>query len=144
LGRIVRIVGEDRIQGAAEISQKIKDVLFDVDVEPGKTLPFDEEKRIEKYKLAYEMMQAPIANPMLPEMLRVLEISGWQKLLKKYQAWQLYFSFYQLYERVKAGEVAPQDAVKMLARKAAELYMAEQRETVPTQEAKGGERAVQT
>lgn len=140
-GRMVRIVGEDRIRSVTEITQELRNVKFDVDVEVGQTLPFDEEKRIAKYKLAYEMMQNPIANPMLPEMLRELEIRGWQKLLKKYEAWQLYYQFYQLYEQVVAGEVDPQDAVKMLVQKAVEVYAAEQRETVPTVEEKEGQNA---
>lgn len=118
IGRMVRIVGEDRIKGVVEINQRIKDVRFDVDIEPGQTLPYDEEKRVAKYQMAYEMMQNPVANPMLPEMLRVLEISGWQKLLQKYEAWQVYFAFYQLQEQVRAGQIAPEQAVQMLLQKA--------------------------
>jgi len=131
IGRMVRIVGEDKLVGATEITQQLKTVKFDVDIEPGQTLPFDEEKRIAKYEKAFAIVQQPVANPMTPEMLRVLEIPGWQKILEKYEAWQLYFQFYQLYEQVKAGQVLPQDAVNMLVQKATEIYMAEQRETVP-------------
>ena len=134
VGRIIRIVGQDRIASATEITQGLKDLKYDVSIEAGTTLPFDEERRIEKYQAAYEMMQQPIANPMLPEMLRVLEISGWQKLLEKYEAWQQYFAFYQLYESVKAGEVLPEDAVAMLVQKARQLYQQEQANTVPAQE----------
>jgi hypothetical protein len=68
---------------------------------------------------------------MLPEMLRVLEISGWQKLLEKYEAWQQYFAFYKLYESVKSGEILPEDAVAMLVQKATQLYQQERANTVP-------------
>lgn len=136
LGRFIRIIGENKVVGATEITQKMKEVKFDIDIEPGQTLPFDEERRVVKYTTAYEMMQNPIANPMLPEMLRVLEIPGWQKLLEKYEAWQLYYQFYNLYEQVKNGEVEPQAAVQMIVQKAMELYAQEQANTVPTVEEK--------
>lgn len=122
LGRMVRIVGEDRIKGAIEITQQLKELKFDIDIEPGKTLPYDEEKRIAKYVQAYEMMQNPIANPMLPEMLRVLEISGWQKLLEKYEAWQVYYAFFQLKEQVTTGKLDPRTAVQMLVQKAVQSF----------------------
>jgi hypothetical protein len=71
---------------------------------------------------------------MLPEMLRVLGVSGWEKLLQKYEPWLLYYQLLKLYESVKKGEVLPQDAVQMIVQKATELYQQEQANTVPTQE----------
>lgn len=121
-GRWIRIVGEDQIAGVAEITQQMKDVRFDVSIIPGTTLPFDEEKRIEKYLKAYELTKDPMPSPMLPDMLRILDIHNWKKILEQHQAYQLYMQFVQLYEAVKAGEVTPEQATQMIITKAMELY----------------------
>lgn len=131
LERLVRIIGEDKIEGATQISEGMKNAKYDVNIVPGATLPYDEEKQIAKYEKAMVAVGQPIPNPMLPEYLRILEIPDWKKILDKYEAWQLYYQFYQLYEQVKAGEVLPQDAVDMIVKKAMEIYQAEQAETVP-------------
>jgi len=131
IGRWVRVIGDDLVRGGMEITQGLKDFGFDIDIEPGEAAPYDEEKRIEKYSIAYKMLGEPMPNPMLPEMLRVLGISGWQKILAKHQSYGLFVQFNQLYEAVKSGQVAPQDAIQMLVKKATELYMAEQANAVP-------------
>jgi len=121
-GRIVRILGEDRKQGIIEITQKLKDFKFDVSVEAGTALPFDDEKRMMQYAKAYELMANPVANPMLPEMLRILNIPNYRKLLGKYAAWQQYMEFLQLYESVTKGEVTPEQAVQMLVERAKQEF----------------------
>ena len=131
LERFVRIIGEDRIEGAIQISEGMKNAKYDVNIVPGATLPFDEEKQIMKYEKAMIAVSQPIANPMLPEYLRILEIPDWKKILERYDAWQLYYQLYQLYEQVKAGQVLPQDAVQMIVQKATQIYQQEQAETVP-------------
>lgn len=114
VGRMVRIVGQDKVQSATEINQKIKDVKFDIAIMPGSMLPFDEEKKIAKYLKAYELLSQPIPNPMLPEMLRTLEIPNWQKMLQQSEMYQKFIQFTQLYEGVKTGKIPPQNAVAML------------------------------
>jgi hypothetical protein len=42
--RLIRIVGEDKIIGATQITQGLKDVRFDVEILPATTLPYDEDK----------------------------------------------------------------------------------------------------
>jgi len=133
-GRWVRIVGQDRTQSVIKITQQLTNIKLDIDIEPGMKLPYDEEKNIVKHEKAYAILQNPIANPMTPEMLRILEIPNWQKLLAKYEAWQLYYSFYQLYEGVKTGKVDPRQAIRMIVQKATQLYMQEQANTVQEQE----------
>lgn len=126
VGRIVRVIGNDKVIGARQISERAKTFKYDLDIEPGESLPYDEEKRIEKHKIAYEILQNPNPNPMLPEMLRVLNIPSWQKLIQKHQGWVLYMEFAKLYEAVKAGQVEPQQAVQIIVQKATQLYMQEQ------------------
>jgi hypothetical protein len=104
----------------------MKEVHFDIDIVPGMTLPFDEEKRIEKYMTAYKLLADPNPNPMLPDMLRILEIQNWKKLLSQIEPYQLYMQFSQLYEAVKAGQVDPNEAVQLIVQKATELYMQQQ------------------
>jgi len=134
VGRLVRIIGDDQVQAALQITQQLKDSQFDIDIEPGQSLPYDEEKRILKYEKAYMIMGNPMPNPMMPEMLRVLGIPSWQKLLAKHQGFQLYSQFQQLYDGVKAGKIAPQDAIRMVIQRATQMYMQEQANTVPVQE----------
>jgi hypothetical protein len=120
--RFMRIVGEDQTQGVVQITQKLKDVKYDVDIIPGMTLPFDEEKRIEKYLTAYKLLSEPVANPMLPDVLRILDIHNWKKILSQHEVYQQYLQFVQLYQSVVEGKIAPDIAVEMLTRKAMELY----------------------
>lgn len=124
-GRVVRIIGNDQIIGAKQITEKSKTFNYDLDVEAAEGLPYDEEKKILKYEKAYTLLSNPVPNPMLPEMLRVLNISSWQKLLKKHEGWQMYMEFAQLYDAVKAGKIPPEQAIKIIVQKATQLYMKE-------------------
>lgn len=114
VGRFARIVGEDKAIGIQQITQGLKDAKFDIDIEPGATLPYDEEKRTAKYVQAYEIMGQPVANPMLPEMLRELGITNWKKLLQKHEAWLMFMGFFELYNAVKEGKISPRQAVQIL------------------------------
>lgn len=120
--RFIRIVGEDKIIGTQQITSKMKTVKMDIDVEPGRTLPFDPEKKEAKYEKAYTMLAQPMVNPMLPEMLRLYEISNWQKILQKHEAWQLFFQFNQLYQAVKEGKILPEQAIQMIIQAAKQRF----------------------
>ncbi len=117
VGRFVRIVGEDKIVGIKQITGELKAVRFDVDVEPATTLPFDEEKRIAKYIQAYGLFGQPVANPMLPDILRILGIPNWKKLLAQHRPWVLWTQFLQLFESVKAGKIQPEQALQILTQR---------------------------
>lgn len=134
VGRLLRVIGEDQVLGSQQIAEGHKSASMDIDVEPGQALPYEEEKQIAKYEKAYAMLQNPVANPMLPEMLRMLGIAGWQKLLDKYEAWQIYYQMLQLYEAVKKGEATPEQAVQLIVAKATEMYQAEQQNQIPQQQ----------
>lgn len=125
-GRIVRIIGEDNLTGVTQITQQAKTVRFDVDIIPGATLPFDPEKRIAKFKMAYEMFMSPVPNVMMPEMLRELEIPNWQKILQRYEPWTLFMQFLQLVNSVKEGQVTPEQAIQILIQKAREHIQGQQ------------------
>lgn len=120
--RFIRIVGEDKIIGTQQITDKLKTIRMDIDVEPGRNLPFDEEKRDAKYEKAYAMLSQPMANPMLPEMMRIYEISNWRKILQKYQAWQILFQLNQLYQAVLEKKITPEQAIKMLVQEARKKF----------------------
>jgi hypothetical protein len=103
--RLVRIKGSDATE-VARMSQGLLDVRFDVNIEPGSTLPFDEEKKANQYGIAYKMVGEPIANPMIEEMLRVLNITDRQKILAKYKGYQLWIQFIQMGQL--AGQLDPE------------------------------------
>lgn len=124
-GRWVRIVGQDSIEGVQQITSGMKEVRYDITVQPGTTLPFDEEKRIMKYQKAYELLANPTANPMLPDMLRVLDIPNWKKILNELPSYQKYLQFIQLYQGVKAGQIDPNQAVQMLVNAAVQEFQSE-------------------
>lgn len=124
-GRWVRIVGQDKIEGIQQITSKEKSVKYDIKVEPGATLPFDEEKRLSKYSQAYQLLENPTANPLLPEMLRALEIPNWKKILDELPSYTKYKQFVGLYDQVKAGKIAPEQAVQMLVQAAMQEYAGE-------------------
>jgi hypothetical protein len=127
-GRWVRIVGEDRIAGVRQITSRVKQARFDVNIEPASTLPFDEEKKQARYLQAYQLLNAPVANPMLPETLRVLEIIEWKKILQRHEPWLQFMAYAQLYEQVKAGEIPPEQAAQIIISKLMQVYQGEQSE----------------
>lgn len=131
-GRFVRIVGEDQNLGISQITEHLKDVEFDIDIEPGMNLPFDEEKRIKKYEMAYNLLSNPNPNPLLPDMLRVLGIPTWQKVLKKHVIWQKFVAFEQVYNATKEGKITPQDAVQFLVQQAMREFQTESANMIPT------------
>lgn len=120
--RLIRILGENAIPGVVSISGKMKDVKFDVHVQVGPNMPFDEEKRIARHMQANALLIGP-PSPMLPEMLRVLDIPNWRKILEKHALWKEWIGFIQLDQAVKEGKVAPEQAVQIMARKAVQMFM---------------------
>lgn len=129
VGRVVRVLGEGRIVGAHQITERAKTIEFDVRIEIGQGLPFDEEKRIQKYTMAYNLLKDPTPNPLLPEFLRVLGISAWQKLLMKYDAWQKWVAFEQLIAAVKEKKIKPEDAAQLLLQRAVMEFQQMQEQT---------------
>lgn len=113
-GRFVKIIGQDNLSGIQQITQQLKSVRYDITVRPGTTLPFDEEKRIARTKMAYELFLQPAANPMLPEMLRVLDIPNWKQLLTEYEVWTDYQALLRVVEAVKQGQIPPEQAMQMI------------------------------
>lgn len=94
-GKLLRIF-EDQEKQSTQVSQEMLDVRLDVNIEPGSTLPYDEVKKQTEYKLAHDLLAAPIPNPMIEDMLRVLNISRRKEILDKYQGLQLFRQFVQI------------------------------------------------
>lgn len=118
VGRIVRVIGEDNAVGAKQISEQIKSVDFDIDIIPGAQLPFDQEKREAKYLQAYQLMADPSPNPMLPEVLRVMEISNWRKILEQHGMWQKFMQFLKLFQAVTEKKITPEQGIQLLVKAA--------------------------
>ena len=95
IGRLMKMLFDEVKQGA-KIDQALLDVRFDVNIEPGSTLPFDEQKKQNEYGLAYKLLENPIPNPMIEDMLRMLNISKRKEILDKYKGLQLFRQFIQL------------------------------------------------
>jgi len=93
--RLIRIKGNDSTS-VGRVTQELLNVKFDVNIVPGSTLPFDEERKQAQYGAAYQMVGEPIANPMIEEMLRVLNITDREKILAKYKGYQLFIQFIQM------------------------------------------------
>jgi len=83
----------DEVKSGMKANQQMLDVRFDVNIEPGSTLPFDEEKKQQEYMAAYQLLENPIPNPMIEDALRVLNISKRKEILDKYQGLQLFRKF---------------------------------------------------
>ena len=111
--RWVRVVGEDKAAGVMQITEQMSMVRFDVDIQPAPAIPMDAEKRIVKLNKAYELMSMP-SNPMLPEMLKALEVPNWKKLLKESGTWQEYKRFEALYTAVSEGKISPEEGIRKL------------------------------
>ena len=112
-GRWIRIVGEDKSQGVSQITQRMSQVRFDIDVRPAPAIPLDSEKRLMKLMKAYELMSLP-PNPMLPVVLKELEVPKWKQLLQEHQIWQEFQKFQALYQAVAEGKMQPQEGLRIL------------------------------
>ena len=118
----IDIIGEDNAVGAQQISEGVKNVDFDIDIIPGAQLPFDQEKKEAKYLQAYELMRDPAPNPMLPELLRTMEITNWRKILEQHSMWQKFMQFLQLFNAVKEKKITPEQAIKLLIQSAMQEF----------------------
>jgi len=103
--RMVRLIGNDREKSMAFLSQDMLDVRFDVNIEPGSTLPFDKEAKKQDYAAAYKILENPIPNPLLEDMLRVLSISNIKKVLLRHQGIILFRQFVMMSQMLQ--EVDP-------------------------------------
>jgi hypothetical protein len=113
-GRLLKIISGD-IKSAAKVDQTTLDVKFDVNIEPGSTLPFDEAKKQQEYATAYKMLENPVPNPMLEDMLRILNISKRKEILAKYQGMQLFRQFILMGAMLNAAQGEPE--VQMVTQK---------------------------
>jgi hypothetical protein len=116
--RWVRVVGPDDMDGVVQITRKEKLVKFDVNIIAGSTLPYDDEKRKQAIITAYEIMDNQFPNPMLPDVLRELEVPNWKEKLAEHQGWVQFQEFLQLFQSMIEGQVEPEEAVRILLDKA--------------------------
>ncbi len=94
-GRLMKMLADEN-KTSTKLEQSDLDVRFDVNIEPGSTLPFDEEKKQQEYAAAYQLLENPVPNPMIEDMLRVLNISKRKEILSKYQGLQMFRQFIQM------------------------------------------------
>lgn len=95
-GRRIRVVDWTGQAQPAEMTPEMKTVEWDLEVEPGTTLPFDEERVKQDYLTAYKLCGDPNLNPMLEEVLRKLNIANRDKILAKHQQLQVFKMIVQL------------------------------------------------
>ena len=96
IDRRVRIIGANGAIANTEMTDELKRVEFDIVIEPGSTLPFDKAVQKANYTEAYTLLDQPTVNPMLEDMLRILEIANREKILAKHQQTQLFNKFIEL------------------------------------------------
>ena len=112
--RLMKMLQDGQKQ-ATPIDQPLLDVEFDVNIEPGSTLPFDERKKQEEYAMAYKLLENPIPNPMIEDMLRVLNISKRKEILSKYQGLQIFREFVQMGQMLQQAMQDPEGGGKVQA-----------------------------
>ena len=89
-GRRIRVIGWTGEVKPSQMTAGLKQVEFDLEIEPGTTLPFDEERQKQDYLMAYKLCGDPNPNPMLEEVLRKLNIANREKILLRHQQVQLF------------------------------------------------------
>lgn len=99
--RRLRIIGTDGETQNIVMNDQIKKVEFSLEIEPGSTLPFDEERRKNDYMTAYKLLGEPVINPMLEDMLRILNIANRSKILTKHKQTQVFKQFVQLSQQAQ-------------------------------------------
>lgn len=124
--RMARILGPDGAPGIQKITADLKNIKFDIDIDAGFKLPFDEERRLLRFERALQLVSQPVANPMTDIMLRELQIPNWRRILEKYTVWQDWVEFLQLQEGVKTGKIDPAQAIRLLSQGILQLAGGEQ------------------
>ena len=88
VGQWVRVVGANKQKGIEEITSEVKQAKFDVDIEIGTAMPFDQEKRKQDYVQAAEFIANPQYASFLPELLNEFEIANAEEVLARNQVYQ--------------------------------------------------------
>jgi hypothetical protein len=94
--RRIRIIGWNGDTKGMEMPAEMREVEWDLEIEPGSTLPFDEQRQKEDYLTAYKLCGDPNLNPMLEECLRKLNIANRQRILARHAQMQLFKQFAML------------------------------------------------
>jgi hypothetical protein len=84
---------------------------------------------------------------MLPEILKVLEIPKWKKLLMQHQGWSKYMAFQSALEGLRTGEADPQQVMKDLTdevKEATDVYRKAQGQEMLKSVGKAGARKMLT
>lgn len=111
-GRKLKIIGTDQERSQATVDQALLDIMFDVNIVPGSTMPFDKERKKQEYITAFNFMAVPTPNPMMEEMLQVLDISNRKKILARHQGTVLFAQFVQMSQLIQ--EIPPEEIQKVL------------------------------
>jgi len=98
--RRINIIGTDGSTQNDVMTDQLKKVEWSLEIEPGSTLPFDEDKQKQDYAAAYKFLGDPVANPLLEDMLRILKIANRNKILTKHQQTQVFRQFIALSTQV--------------------------------------------
>jgi hypothetical protein len=110
--RRIRIIGSDGTMTNDQMSDQLKNVEWDLEIEPGSTLPFDEQRRKDDYLAAYKILENPNPNPLLDDLLRVLNIANRQKVLMKHAGTQLFKQFVAMSAQIAA--IPPEQKLAMI------------------------------
>jgi hypothetical protein len=99
--RKLRVIGIDGETRNIMMNAELKQVEWDLEIEPGSTLPFDEERKKNDYMAAYKILENPNPNALLEDMLRILNIANRSKILSKHKQIQIFKQFIQLSQQVQ-------------------------------------------
>jgi hypothetical protein len=95
-GRLIRILGEDNQAGGMKISQEMNAFRFDVELEVGSTLPFDEEIRKEEILKLTEIF----GPAMYLELLRAFKVPNPKEILQQNELFQAFQKYVQQQEQL--------------------------------------------
>jgi len=116
IDRQIRILGTSGKIENTVMTEDMKRVEFDIIIEPGSTLPFDEAVQKDNYLMAYKLLGESVMNPLLEDVLRILQIANREKVLAKHQQTQLFNQFIQLSTHAaQMGQMAAQGSEGQVA-----------------------------
>jgi len=85
-GQIIRVVGETNETAVITITQHHKEILYDVQVEAGSTLPFDKDRKKQDAVELNNILQGSY----LPQVLDAYEVKDKALVLQTNQQWQMF------------------------------------------------------
>jgi len=109
--RIIRITGDNGQQTSVEMTARHRDVMYDVEIEAGSTMPYDKDTKRQQAVELNNILQGSY----LPEVLDAYEVKNRDEILQRNQQWMLFMQYASLLQNPQIQQYLQAFASQMQA-----------------------------